>query len=1088
MKYFIRTMLCILLLTAVLSPSAVAADDGSSSIIFEDGAEYKVPLVDKERESGKITVYTRNYGEYTKPFAENVSEFVVVNNIIVQKSTSKATGTFIPPNGCVISCTGMEEAFLKRLGTGSEVALSGINLPSMPDMYFIAGDMLVPIDKSNSVRDANQVILYSPAFGESTKTNVWGLELTVVDNTVTKVAKLSNDSSNPSESDSQIPASGVVISIHMGNPYYKQLNEKIKAGDTIKVSADAKLYNASKISYAALNPKTIAENPGAWDAAKKKPYDSFRGPNQLVIYDSSYGETTGTNPYGYEVAVNSEGIIIGSGGNDTAIPAGGFILSGHGDSLKWLEKYATLGAKVTINKTGKTATVILSPDSYLNMASLSIKTAKDSLELARQQHLDIQYDKAQADANNAEAKLRSLEEKVSAGQYESLTKEASEIQNIADEAYFMTFESMRVENRAVWLRPRDTSVAQIKNRLDMLKELNINILYLETYWGGYAIYPTGDSLLKQNPMFNGMDILEVYLKEAHSRGIEIHAWVENFLVGPPIADKKPEWMAVSRKGDTWYLENGTTKYHFLNPALPEVRDFLSGIYKELVKKYNIDGIQFDYMRYSHSGDYTNDFGYDSYTRQLFTGYTGADPIGLKPGDPLWESWSGFRTQLISSYAYRVISEIKSLKPRIKISADVWPEYDKTILDIYQDPKSWVRKGYINSLVPMSYYLNEGAVVEDIENTLPFTSGNSQITSGIASFNKVDPKVFLKQVNGIRSSNIKGISIFEFESLFNRGYNKVLQPGAFSTAAIVTNRDPDKSVGLLLDEIIRKIDGLYVPQSAMTIQQAEKYKGIIGDLRSSTNDISDMKKAYSLKEAVEKTILLVKKDENLDKEVTDRIVYDLGSTLYVLEGCIAEARFLEGHMAVRFQLEVSLASLKDNGTAPYKVKAVFSDGTSMYLDISQCMVTSGNPDSADVSDGRLAISAGQKATLIKLDILDSFRFGRAGFSDKKAAFWVNHQGQTLFDPYYGVLRVSAEGYDSISLDWGSTVANSDIAGYILYCNDSELTRTSSEGFRVNRLNPGETYSFVVKAFDRSGDIVYESNEVTAKTKELPKLAR
>lgn len=1092
MKYFIRTIICIFSFMALFSPLTAAADayvSSGPSILFEDGSVYTVQLVDSEREAGKIAVYTRNYGESTKPFAEYVREFVVVNNIIVHKSTSQAVGTYIPPNGCVISYTGNDEDFLKRLETGSELTLSGISLPASPDMYFVTGDLLVPIDKTNVVRDANQVVLYSPAFGESTKTNIWGLELTVVGNTVTKVAKLSNDSAKPSESDSQIPASGVVISVHMGNPYYKQLNEAVKAGDAIRVSADAKLYNASKIAYAAYNPRTIADNPAAWDAGEKKPYDGFRGPNQLIVYDSGYGESTGTNPYGYEVTVNSEGIITGSGGSDSPIPEGGYVLSGHGESLTWLEKYAALGARVTLNTAKKTVTIILSPDSYLNMAAFSIKTAKDSLELARQQHLDIQYDKSQETISTAEAKLRSLEEQAAAGLYEGMTNTAAEIQGIADDAYYMTFESMKAENRAVWLRPNDTSIEQIKKRLDMLKELNINILYLETYWGGYAIYPTGDPYLKQNPMFNGLDILEAYLKEAHARGIEVHAWVENFLTGSPVADVKPEWMSVSRKGDTWYLENGTTKYHFLNPALPEVRDFLSGIYRGLIKKYNIDGIQFDYMRYSNSGDYTNDFGYDSYTRQLFASYTGTDPISLKPGDPLWESWCGFRTQIISFYAYRVISEIKSLKPDIKISADVWPEYDETIVDIYQDSKSWVRKGYINSLIPMSYYLNEGAVVEDINNTLEFTRGNSQITSGIASFNKVDPKVFLKQVHGIRNSNTRGISIFEFESLFSRGYNKVLKPGAFSASAAVTNRNPEQSVKLLFDDIVRKIDEIYVGQSAMTEAQAEVYKEAVRKLGSNTaGGVSGLEAAYSFKEAVEKTILRLAKDESLDKAVADRIIYDLNSVIYIIDGCISDGRFLAEHRAVRFQLEMSLKAPEDSKTIPYKVKAVFGDGSSMYLDATQYSIKSSNPAAADVSGDSLVIKDGEGTAVIMLDILDSFRFGSAGGADQKAGFAVNHKGQTLLDPYYGVLRAAEESFTSVSLDWGSTIANSDIAGYILYCNDQELTRTPAESFRANSLKPGETYSFLVKAFDRSGSIVYESNKLTVTTKALPLMAK
>lgn len=1092
MKYFIRTMTWIFFFTALLFPFGVAAADNTSTsapaVIFEDGTEFPADLIDKDREEGKIAVYTINYGEFTKPFTTNTHEFVIVNNIVVNKSTNGLNGTYIPPNGCVLSYTGNDEAFVDNLDIGSNLTLVNIDIPVLPDMYFIIGDILVPIDNINTVRDANQVILYNPSFGESTKTNVWGMELTVVDNTITQIADLSNNKEIPSGSNSMIPEKGLVLSIHVGSPYYKQLHEKAKPGDTIKVSADAKLYNASKIKYAAYNPRTIEDNPEAWDKYEGKPYDGFRGPNQLIIYDSSYGDSTGTNPYGYEVTLSDDGIITGSGGNDLTIPEGGYILSGHGDSLKWLEKYALLGATVTLNSEKKEVTIILSPESYLNRADYSIRTAKNSLELARQQYLDIQYDKVSETIGIAEEMQKKLEEQVNQSQYEGLTKAAEEIQEIADNAYYMTFESIRIENRAVWLRPRDTGIEQIKKRLDMLKELNINILYLETYWNGYAIYPTGNAILQQNPIFNGLDILEVYLKEAHARGIEVHAWVENFLTDLPVAAKKPEWMSVSRKGDTYYLENGTTKYHFLNPALPEVRNFLSDLYKNLVRKYNLDGIQFDYMRYSHSGNYTNDFGYDSYTRQLFNSYTGTDPIDLKPDDKLWEKWCSFRTQLISTYAYRVISEVKSLKPGIRVSADVWPEYDKTLSDIFQDPKSWVRNDYINSLIPMSYYLYEGPVADDIMNSLEFSRGYSQITSGIASFNKVDTKVFLKQIAAIRKTNTNGIAIFEFETLFNRNYSSVLKPGAFSTSAAVTNKSPVKSVSLLLDDIIRKIDDIYVTNDGMTDVQSKIYKKLIREINTVIpDDTPDSKAAYSVKNSIEEVILTLSKDESLNKEIKNRIVYDLKNAVNIVEGYISSNRFITDHEVRRFQIELPFKTAASVTNIPFKVKAVFDDGSSMYLDKTQYKIYSGKEAAADIVEDRLLIKDEKIMSLITIDILDSFSFNTAKGVPRKAEFVINRNGSAVWDPEYGVLKAHDVSFTTVKLDWGSTVIDSDIIGYIVYCNGKEIARTPEYYFDDRNLQPGGTYTYFIKGFDSTGNIIYESSEITAETKALPLLA-
>jgi uncharacterized lipoprotein YddW (UPF0748 family) len=45
-------------------------------------------------------------------------------------------------------------------------------------------------------------------------------------------------------------------------------------------------------------------------------------------------------------------------------------------------------------------------------------------------------------------------------------------------------------------------------------------------------------IMEHNPMYRGFDVMEAYIKEAHARGMEVHAWVEDFLVGQNVAEKK----------------------------------------------------------------------------------------------------------------------------------------------------------------------------------------------------------------------------------------------------------------------------------------------------------------------------------------------------------------------------------------------------------------------------------------------------------------------------------------------------------------------------------------------------------------------
>ena len=207
-----------------------------------------------------------------------------------------------------------------------------------------------------------------------------------------------------------------------------------------------------------------------------------------------------------------------------------------------------------------------------------------------------------------------------------------------------------------------------------------------------------------------------------------------------------------------YKQEGNKYY--LNPALPRSRTSYRIPYKELIENYDVDGIQFDYLRYPNSGDYTNDFGYDTYTRQLFRNFSGTDPINLNPEDSLWKEWCEFREYIISSYACRIFSELKSLRPEIQISADVWPDYDDTLTDVFQNPKTWVNKDYINTLIPMSYYLNEKPVADDLVNSWAFQEDIRRFLQELQLL-KVD-KSFIRQID-TQELQMQAAFHLEFES-------------------------------------------------------------------------------------------------------------------------------------------------------------------------------------------------------------------------------------------------------------------------------------------------------------------------------------
>lgn len=80
-----------------------------------------------------------------------------------------------------------------------------------------------------------------------------------------------------------------------------------------------------------------------------KGINTARGTNALIIYAGI--KSTGTNIYGTEVAVDKNGVVMGTpiyGEGNMTIPAGGYVLSGHGTKASWILEHIHKGDKITI--------------------------------------------------------------------------------------------------------------------------------------------------------------------------------------------------------------------------------------------------------------------------------------------------------------------------------------------------------------------------------------------------------------------------------------------------------------------------------------------------------------------------------------------------------------------------------------------------------------------------------------------------------------------------------------------------------------------------------------------------------------------
>ncbi|MDZ8259164.1 MAG: family 10 glycosylhydrolase [Nostoc sp. ChiQUE01b] len=279
------------------------------------------------------------------------------------------------------------------------------------------------------------------------------------------------------------------------------------------------------------------------------------------------------------------------------------------------------------------------------------------------------------------------------------------------------------EIRAVWLDRgtivRAGSKAGLAQIFDRLAQAGINTVFFETVNAGYTIYPS-QVAKEQNPLIRGWNPLEEAVKLAHERDMELHAWVWTFAAGNqrhneilnlnpnypgPVLAAHPDWANYDNLGNM--IPVGQTK-PFFDPANPEVRQYLLKLYEEIVTKYNVDGLQLDYIRYPFQDPSAGrTYGYGKAARAQFQKLTGVDPVNISPSQAdLWQKWTTFRTEQVDSFVAQVSQQLRQKQPNLILSVAVFPLPElERIQKIQQNWETWARQGDVDLIVPMTYALD-----------------------------------------------------------------------------------------------------------------------------------------------------------------------------------------------------------------------------------------------------------------------------------------------------------------------------------------------------------------------------------------------
>lgn len=328
------------------------------------------------------------------------------------------------------------------------------------------------------------------------------------------------------------------------------------------------------------------------------------------------------------------------------------------------------------------------------------------------------------------------------------------------------------ELRGAWITSWDNGMfnaSEIDATVAAAKKAGLNALFIEVRKFADAYYKSDIEPLGAN-VPAGFDPLAYTIKKAHAEGIQVHAWVVVYRAwcgkkpGPSdpnhIVNKHKDWVMLSSTGKNWAGEG-----MYLDPGVPEAREYIVSVFEDIAKRYNVDGIQYDYVRYPGA-----DWGYSEAALKHYYADTGAT---TRPSskDPKWLQWKRDQVTALVKLAH---DKIKAANPKIAISASTicygsCPS-DFTQTSAYsavcQDWKMWMEKGLIDINIPMNYKPEKSEKsrksFRDWTDNSGRWRGQGLVYQGIDADSESASDV-LKQIDYCRKVGQTGWVLFEFNA-------------------------------------------------------------------------------------------------------------------------------------------------------------------------------------------------------------------------------------------------------------------------------------------------------------------------------------
>jgi len=359
------------------------------------------------------------------------------------------------------------------------------------------------------------------------------------------------------------------------------------------------------------------------------------------------------------------------------------------------------------------------------------------------------------DAGSADATLADAERAAGRKDFAAAAALMSRAQEAFLRLYASSVPGKPGEFRAVWCHsPTGVAGMTWDQALKRLADCGFNALIVNMCWGDSAAY---ESRLLPRAAGIDRDQLADCLAAANKHGLAVHVWRVDWNLGWN-ADPKIE--ADLRAAGRLQQDRSGTPINWLCPSNPDNQKLEIAAMLEIARNYRVAGVHFDYIRYpGERGCFC------AGCRKRFEAREGR-PVKNWPADvtagPLREEYLQFRRDNITRVVAAVSPQARQLRPGIKVSAAVFPDWSSARNEVGQDWKLWVEKGYLDFVCPMQY-TDEPAMFEAMtRRNARLVGGKTPLVPGIGATLGNRPDGTLEQVLLARKNGGAGFVLFNYD--------------------------------------------------------------------------------------------------------------------------------------------------------------------------------------------------------------------------------------------------------------------------------------------------------------------------------------